>query len=563
MGTIIKSGIAYLGEGATTPFTGATASTDGEKGLVPAPLAGDESKFLKGDGTWAEAGSGSGLPENWEATSEHIKGIVEDDFNELGWNVGNDSYYYDTAATWSESGLTYTKSNDLPALGCIVYTSNNGYTYVLFVSTNQSAPVFTPNGNYKGSLVYQNVTWYYAFCTAVGGSSLYNIKHIGTKASIVAACQWLIDASEVYFGDYANKFAQISTPETGYLFAGGGLQANLSDATFKVESDGKVHGSDFRVNNTSILNQFTGATSSVAGAKGMVPAPSSGDQNKFLKGDGSWGEGGNANEQTLTWAEYQALTPEEQMDGTTYYITDANELNEDKFQPIIYSEEEREIGVWLDGRPLYERTFNSTTAADNQTPVVIADPGINTEIKNFYGEINGSRELNSALDNNTFSYSWITNNKHQVGNFAKGNVYISLPCIVTCQYTKTTDSPGSGQWTPQGVPAHHYSTDEQIIGTYLGETLYEKTYTVTAPSNNTSQNIIDITSLNVDDIPFLEGDIKRTTGENITHTGGDSFVLWARLTGYEGNQYIACTVSNSSYYSGVMHVTIRYTKTTS
>lgn len=37
-----------------THFTGATASTDGEQGLVPGPLAGDEGKFLAGDGTWQD-----------------------------------------------------------------------------------------------------------------------------------------------------------------------------------------------------------------------------------------------------------------------------------------------------------------------------------------------------------------------------------------------------------------------------------------------------------------------------------------------------------------------------
>ena len=33
-------------------FTGATSSTDGKAGLVPGPKAGDEKKFLQGDGTW-------------------------------------------------------------------------------------------------------------------------------------------------------------------------------------------------------------------------------------------------------------------------------------------------------------------------------------------------------------------------------------------------------------------------------------------------------------------------------------------------------------------------------
>ena len=38
---------------AATDMTGATASADGSHGLVPRPLAGDEAKFLRGDGTWA------------------------------------------------------------------------------------------------------------------------------------------------------------------------------------------------------------------------------------------------------------------------------------------------------------------------------------------------------------------------------------------------------------------------------------------------------------------------------------------------------------------------------
>lgn len=38
---------------AATDMTGATASTAGTHGLVPAPAAGDENKFLTGSGTWA------------------------------------------------------------------------------------------------------------------------------------------------------------------------------------------------------------------------------------------------------------------------------------------------------------------------------------------------------------------------------------------------------------------------------------------------------------------------------------------------------------------------------
>jgi hypothetical protein len=51
------SGIASV-DGDTGPdvilptFTGATASTDGSKGLVPAPLSGEQDHFLAGDASW-------------------------------------------------------------------------------------------------------------------------------------------------------------------------------------------------------------------------------------------------------------------------------------------------------------------------------------------------------------------------------------------------------------------------------------------------------------------------------------------------------------------------------
>lgn len=39
----------------TPPMTGATDSADGTAGTVPAPVIGDERRFLRGDATWSEA----------------------------------------------------------------------------------------------------------------------------------------------------------------------------------------------------------------------------------------------------------------------------------------------------------------------------------------------------------------------------------------------------------------------------------------------------------------------------------------------------------------------------
>lgn len=41
---------------------GATSGSAGAAGLAPAPAAGDQAKFLRGDGTWAAAGGGNSMP---------------------------------------------------------------------------------------------------------------------------------------------------------------------------------------------------------------------------------------------------------------------------------------------------------------------------------------------------------------------------------------------------------------------------------------------------------------------------------------------------------------------
>jgi hypothetical protein len=70
---------------------------------------------------------------------------------------------------------------------------------------------------------------------------------------------------------------------------------------------------------------------------------------------------------------------------------------------------------------------------------------------------------------------------------------------VTVQYTKTTDTAGSGQWTPQGVPAHHYSTDEQVVGTWIdGSTIYEKTLVLNNVAFDSSGSYrIDLSALGI------------------------------------------------------------------
>ena len=69
-------------------------------------------------------------------------------------------------------------------------------------------------------------------------------------------------------------------------------------------------------------SDMTGATSSTAGTHGLAPAPQAGDQNKFLKGDGTWGAAATDDNFVGTLAEWNALTPAEKEQYNTADITD-------------------------------------------------------------------------------------------------------------------------------------------------------------------------------------------------------------------------------------------------
>jgi hypothetical protein len=59
-------------------MVGASASVDGTKGLVPAPAAGDQAKFLRGDGTWQTVAGGGGGSYTDEQAQDAIGAILTD-----------------------------------------------------------------------------------------------------------------------------------------------------------------------------------------------------------------------------------------------------------------------------------------------------------------------------------------------------------------------------------------------------------------------------------------------------------------------------------------------------
>ena len=158
------------------------------------------------------------------------------------------------------------------------------------------------------------------------------------------------------------------------------------------------------------------------------------------------------------------------------------------FNPVIYSETEREVGVWIDGKPLYEKTIKSTTTPSANAWNQIALPtGISVKTYcGYYRRSTGAVNKLSAYREDTtpaeMLFDSITNSTYYyrvaaafITNFQEIDIVI--------QYTKTTDTAGSGKYTTLGTPTVHYSTNEQVIGTWIdGKTLYQKSFTVASAS---------------------------------------------------------------------------------
>ena len=120
-------------------MTGATASADGASGLVPAPLTGDQGKFLKGDGTWT--------------TIE----IAEQKVHVLTKTTGLTTAEFEQAWSWLENGhlvgVWYTY-DDYTAF----YLVDKYYTY--FSTQTEYFIVFSYTRPGSGKLENQNEGFY-------------------------------------------------------------------------------------------------------------------------------------------------------------------------------------------------------------------------------------------------------------------------------------------------------------------------------------------------------------------------------------------------------------------
>ena len=205
---------------------GATSSAAGKAGLVPAPAAGAQAKYLRGDGTWQ-------TPPN--TTYSNMGGATSSAAGKAGLvpapAAGKQASFLRGDGTWViPTNTTYAKAN----------TTTLGLVMIGYAENGKNYPVELDSSG----KMYVNVPWTdtnttYGVVGANGSTGLVKNGSTVTSASGYTACP--IVGGIPYYKDTNTTYANMKA-----------------------------------------------ATASAAGAAGLVPAPAAGKQTSFLRGDGTW-----------------------------------------------------------------------------------------------------------------------------------------------------------------------------------------------------------------------------------------------------------------------------------
>lgn len=209
-----------------TNMGAASASAAGKAGLVPAPAAGAQAKYLRGDGTWQ-------TPPN--TTYSNMGGATSSAAGSAGLvpapAAGKQASFLRGDGTWViPTNTTYAKAN----------TTTLGLVMIGYAENGKNYPVELDSSG----KMYVNVPWTdtnttYGVVGANGSTGLVKNGSTVTNASGYTACP--IVGGIPYYKDTNTTYANMKA-----------------------------------------------ATASAAGAAGLVPAPAAGKQTSFLRGDGTW-----------------------------------------------------------------------------------------------------------------------------------------------------------------------------------------------------------------------------------------------------------------------------------
>lgn len=268
--TKLGSGLSFDNNAAITvdEMTGATALANGASGTVPAPLAGDDAKFLRGDGSWAEI----------EIPTKYVEGDAIE-FSHPGMtDLGFDFDTFVSKFTPPNNGIvsvdSANKAFTLTATGFDCYTNPwvSGPLYTIPVIGGRK---YRLTWNSNASNVDGTI---YAFENA-------NTSHMhGVNQAEQNYLEFTADTSSNVNFRFGVTNSGNSITYSNIKF----YEVDNADPDTNIINVKYGNGLSLDNNNTLQVDEMVGATSQTAGQGGTVPAPSAGDETKFLRGDGTW-----------------------------------------------------------------------------------------------------------------------------------------------------------------------------------------------------------------------------------------------------------------------------------
>lgn len=322
-------------------MTGATSSTAGTHGLVPAPAVGDQGKVLKGDGTWATLPSPELVEMSYGESNAWAKFIAAYNAHCVVYCRASSNSNPATGSQTRKAFMAYVNNESSPTSVEFQYyrsvsshsDSQQGDQVFVYTLTNSNGGTWSvaSRNTFSKVVAGTNMTSSYSSGTLTLNatqptvptktSDLTNDGADGTSTYVEADDLATVATSGSY-NDLSNKptipaaqvnsdwnansgVAEILNKPSLATVATSGSYTDLSnkptiptvnDATLTISQNGTTVGT-FTANDDddvtialtdTTYSAFGGATSSVAGTAGLVPAPTTSDPNKFLKGDGTW-----------------------------------------------------------------------------------------------------------------------------------------------------------------------------------------------------------------------------------------------------------------------------------
>ena len=276
---------------------GATNEANGQSGLVPAPTQGQQTRFLRGDGTWQ-------VPINttYSNATQSKDGLMssEDKTKLDGIEENANNYVHPTTPGNKHipSGGSTGQVLKWSADGTAVWGTDNNTTYTNATTSKAGLMSATDKSkldsleNFDDSTLQESIGDLQQSVTTLESSITTIEEDLDNKVDKVSGKGL---STNDYTTTEKNKLSGIATGATKVekSTTNGNIKINGTETTVYTKPDLTKQevvdalGYTPPTTNTT-YSVMTGATSSQAGTSGLVPQPTAGKQTSFLRGDGTW-----------------------------------------------------------------------------------------------------------------------------------------------------------------------------------------------------------------------------------------------------------------------------------